>query len=165
MHIALNLPFNETQALEIIDSLFEEVSVITIKFDITGSFLSEISKRHCKVNVFGKWYNSPLVEQIKEIIKKQDADKVLNLCIEYDGQEEILDACRLIARQVKAGKIDPDTIEKQDIKSNLYTSEIPPPDIIIQSNGAPFLLWDSEYSRIRYTDNLKRKHILKLIKS
>ncbi|MFP4424542.1 MAG: undecaprenyl diphosphate synthase family protein [Candidatus Woesearchaeota archaeon] len=165
MHVALNLPFNDSQALEVIDNLLGEVSIITIKLDMTEYFLSEISKRYCKVNVFGKWYNSPLVEQIKELIKKEDADKVLNLCIEYDGQEEILGACRLIARQVKAGKIDPETIEKQDIKATLYTSEIPPPDIIIQSKGTPFLLWDSKDSRIRYTDNLKSRHILKLVKS
>ena len=69
-----------------------------------------------------------------------------NFCINYSGHDEIVDACRLIARQVKAGKIDPNSISRETIKENLYSSYFIPPDLIIKNGKATIsglLLWDS----------------------
>lgn len=114
----------------------------------------KIHKNQTKVSVLGKWYDLPerVVNPIREIIEStKDYDKFfLNFCVNYDGHEEIVDACRIIARQIKSEKIDPESISKQLIKENLYSSYFISPDLIIENNRkfSGLLLWDSKNSMI-----------------
>ena len=118
-----------------------------------------IHKNQMKISALGKWYDLPgkAVESIKEIIEEtKDYDKFfLNFCINYDGQEEIVDACKLIARQIKADKLDVDAITKETLKDNIYSSYFLPPNLIIKNgrikNTSGLLLWDSIYSEIYFT--------------
>ncbi|MBU1205122.1 MAG: di-trans,poly-cis-decaprenylcistransferase [Nanoarchaeota archaeon] len=118
----------------------------------------KIHKDQIKVSVLGKWYDLPerVVNPIREIIEStKDYDKFfLNFCVNYDGREEIVDACKLIARQIKSEKIDPESINKQLIKENLYSSYFISPDLIIENNKefSGLLLWDSKNSMIFFTD-------------
>ena len=115
--------------------------------------------QHIKISIFGKWYKLPgkSVESIKNIIEStQDCSSFFaNFCINYDGQEEIVDACKLIAKQVEAGKIAPDMIAKENIRENLYSSYFSAPDIILiygERKLSGLLLWDSANSRIAFAD-------------
>ncbi|MBN2420983.1 undecaprenyl diphosphate synthase family protein [Candidatus Woesearchaeota archaeon] len=115
-----------------------------------------IHNNRVKISVLGKWYEMPprLIESIKKLIDqtKEYDEYFLNLCINYDGQEEIVDAARMVARRVKLGKIDPENITKDAIKDDLYSSYFMPPDIIFVSGKRQstygFLLWDSVDSKI-----------------
>src|SRR3989338_9033473 len=88
-----------------------------------------------KISFIGKWYDFPgkLVNSIKRVIDKtKDYDSFfVNFCINYDGQQEIVDAVKLIAMQIRAGKLDPDLITKETIKENTYSSYFMPHDLII----------------------------------
>ena len=109
-----------------------------------------INKNKIKVNVLGKWYDLPAeaVNPIKDIIEEtKDYDShFLNLCLNYDGQEEIVNACKLIARKIKEEKIDIKDINKEEIKDNLYSSYFLPPNLIIDNSErfSGLLLWDSK---------------------
>ena len=136
------------------DSLLEFFQLI-LNWDL-------IKQNQIKVSILGKWYSLPLrlIEAIKTIIAEtKDYDKFfLNFCINYDGQEEITDACRLIAKQVKDEKIDALAIDKALIKENIYASYFLPPDLIIitgtkRSTGG-LLLWDSPNSKIFFSEKL-----------
>lgn len=115
-----------------------------------------------KVSVIGKWYDLPgkLVEAIKSLIDftKNNDQFHLNLCMNYDGQEEIVDACRLLIRQALAGKIDVSQINKSNIKDNIYSSYFIPPDLIIKNGYRKttkgLLLWDSPNSSIYFSEKL-----------
>ena len=79
----------------------------------------------------------------------------VNFCINYNGQDEIVDACKILSMQVKTEKIGLDAISKDNIKDNLYTSDFLPPDLIIK-NGIKqrfggLLLWDSINASIYFT--------------
>ncbi|MFC1768359.1 polyprenyl diphosphate synthase [Nanoarchaeota archaeon] len=122
----------------------------------------EIHNNKIKISIIGKWYNLPsrIVEPIKEVVAAtSEYDQYsLNFCINYDGQEEITDACKLIARQVASGKLQAESITKEDIKGNLYSSKIPSVDLIIK-NGKErstrgVLLWDSKEARIYFSNRL-----------
>ncbi len=121
-----------------------------------------IHDKKIKVSVLGKWYNLPgrLVDTIKKIIEDtKDYDNFFfNLCINYNGQEEIVDACRLISKRVELGKLDPDSISTDNIKEDLYSSYFLPPELIVVSGGLKklngFLLWDSVNSTIFFSDKL-----------
>lgn len=132
--------------------------------DSLSNFFNDLIKSNIlqdnkiKVSIIGKWYDLPsrIVGGIKEITNlTKDYDHFfLNFCLNYEGQEEIVDACRLIARQVKAEKIDPEVIDKQMIKENIYSSYFIPPDLIIATGTEKklnsFLLWDSAYSEFYF---------------
>lgn len=139
------------------------------------SFGELINKNKMKVTILGKWYNLPgrAVDHIKAVIEEtKDYDHFfLNLCVNYNGQEEVVDACRLIAKQVAAKKLDPDDIKKSTIKDNIYSSYFIPPTIIIK-NGArieqsSFLLWDSPHAFIYFSNklfpNFERSDLMKAI--
>ena len=121
---------------------------------------SHITNNKIKIGVFGKWYKLPseLVESIKKAVDmtKDNSSLFLNFCINYDGQEEILDACRLIAMHVKQGSLDPEMITKETIEEHTYSSYYKPPEIIIafgkghKLNG--FLLWDSTDSGVYFVE-------------
>ena len=94
-------------------------------------------------------------EMIKEAEEKtKNNDKLFfNVCLVYDGQDEIVDAVKQL---VKEG-VNPDDITRESIKSHLYTKDIPPPEMIIRTGMDPemrlsgFLLWDSTYSEFFFT--------------
>src|SRR5690606_40296287 len=53
----------------------------------------------------------------------KDYDKhFLNFCIQYDGQEDIAEASKMIARKILTGKLTVDDITPQTIKENVYSS-------------------------------------------
>jgi undecaprenyl diphosphate synthase len=103
-----------------------------------------------KVSVLGKWYDLPgsLVEEIKDLIDETKSyDRFfLNFCVNYDGQEEIVDACKLICRRVVAGRMDISSISRESVKDNLYSSYFLPPDLLIKTGErrtwSTLLLWD-----------------------
>lgn len=114
-----------------------------------------VSEHKIKISVFGKWYNltGKAVEALKEAIEKTRdyGSFFLNFCINYDGQEEIVDACRLITKQVKLGKIDPEMITKDTLKENIYSSYFLAPDTIMiygERKLTGLLLWDSAKSQV-----------------
>jgi undecaprenyl diphosphate synthase len=133
-------------------------SVINLFTELPSSEL--VNKNQIKISALGKWYDLPgrIVDVIKKAIEEtKDYDRFfLNFCINYDGQQEIVDACKLIAMNIKAGKIDPEMISKEMIKENLYSSYFLPPDLIIK-NGlrkitSGLLLWDSSRAKIYFTN-------------
>ena len=82
----------------------------------------------------------------------------MNLCINYGGRDEIKNAVRAIAQQVKNGEIQPEDITEETIGAHLYTAHMPDPDLIIRPSGeirtSNFLLWQSAYAEYYFTDVL-----------
>ena len=121
-----------------------------------------VNTNKIKISVLGKWYDLPgrVVDSIKNAIEEtKDYDCFfVNFCINYDGQEEIVDAFKLLGMQIKSGRIDPELIDKDSIKENLYSSYFLPPDLIIKNGNrketSGFLLWDSVNTKICFTNKL-----------
>lgn len=98
-----------------------------------------------------------------------------NIAIGYGGREEIVEAMRKIAEDIKKGKIEPDDINKDLLSSYLYTSHLPfpDPDLVMRTSGeeriSNFLLWQLAYSELYFTDvywpALTKTEFLKAIRS
>lgn len=82
----------------------------------------------------------------------------LNLAIGYGGREEITQAARRLAQQVKAGVLNPEDITDEMVSNALYRPDIPDPDLLIRTSGelriSNFLLWQLAYTELYFTDTL-----------
>jgi undecaprenyl diphosphate synthase len=153
------------------ETITEDSLVELFKFYLKKDYLN---KNKIKLTILGKWYNlsSSLRDAVKELIDEtRDYDKYfLNFTINYDGHEEIVDACKLLCRQVNAGKLSIDKIDSSSIKNNIYSSYfIAPEQIAITGKNqktAGFMLWDSVYSKLLFVEKdfaeLTQKDIEKL---
>ena len=152
--IKKNLPIT---TFYLMPSIVDEPHDYTMLIDEISAFLDELNKNDkvhknkIKISIIGKWYNLPsrLIESVKKIIDStKDYDSYfVNFCINYDGQDEIVDACKMVARRVKLNKIEVDSITKDTIKDDLYSSYFMPPDFVFvtgdKKSTSGFLLWDS----------------------
>lgn len=119
-----------------------------------------LTDRGVKISVLGRWYDLPerAVDRIKEVIlrTKDHEGSIVNIGINYDGQEELVDAMSRIARQVKAQKVDPERITKETVKMNLDTALLASPDLIITTGKTfslrGFMLWDSAHAKIFFSN-------------
>ena len=82
----------------------------------------------------------------------------LVLALSYGGRTEIAHAAREIARRVKTGALDPESVDEKTVAAHLYAPDIPDPDLLIRTSGemriSNFLLWQISYSELYVTDVL-----------
>ncbi len=80
------------------------------------------------------------------ITTRQNTRLVLNVCFDYGGRAEILDA----VRQIVSAGIAPDQIDEHLIDQYLYSYGSPDPDLIIRTANeqrlSNFLVWQAAYS-------------------
>jgi undecaprenyl diphosphate synthase len=79
----------------------------------------------------------------------------LNLMISYGGREEIVRAARRLAERVARGEIAAEEIDDQAFRAELFTSDLPDPDLLIRTSGefrvSNFLLWQLAYTELHIT--------------
>lgn len=96
---------------------------------------------------------------IKEGIEKTKNNKTITvvLALNYGGRDEIIRAIKKMAKNFKTVK-QFNNLTIRQFSSYLDTADIPEPDLIIRTGGekrlSGFLLWQSEYSELYFTDVL-----------
>src|SRR5262249_46562549 len=120
--------------------------------------IDEMHRRGVRIVVSGRRDDlSPRMrERIEEAIARTAENRkgVLNVCLNYGGRAEIVDAVRrLVAEGVR-----PEEIDEEAIGRRLYNPQLPDPDLIIRTAGehrvSNFLLWESAYSEMLVSDTL-----------
>jgi len=89
------------------------------------------------------------------------------MCVNYGGRAEIADAAAAIAREVQAGRINPDRIDERTVAKFMDEPDMPDVDLFVRSSGeqrtSNFLLWQSAYSEFVFLDTLwpdfDRRHL------
>jgi undecaprenyl diphosphate synthase len=93
-----------------------------------------------------------------EELTKKNSVMTLQMCVNYGGRLELVDAIRNIADGVANGKINPARITEKTIQAHLYEPSLPDVDLFIRSSGeqrtSNFLLWQSAYSEMVFLDTL-----------
>lgn len=93
-----------------------------------------------------------------EEMTKQNTGLTLQMCVNYGGRLELVDAIRDIAEGVAKGKISPARITERTVQAHLYEPSLPDVDLFIRSSGeqrtSNFLLWQSAYSEMVFLDTL-----------
>jgi undecaprenyl diphosphate synthase len=82
----------------------------------------------------------------------------LILALSYSGKQEITHAVKQIARKVLNGDVKVDDINERLVSDNLYTADLPDPELLIRTSGekriSNFLLWQAAYAEYYFTDVL-----------
>jgi undecaprenyl diphosphate synthase len=81
---------------------------------------------------------------------------VLQLAISYGSRTEMTLGVQALAREVAAGRLDPEKIDEDAISASLWTGGVPDPDLVIRTSGeqrvSNFLLWQSAYAEYAFVD-------------
>ncbi len=120
---------------------------------------AEIMEQNIRFTTIGRRSELPpnVLAEIDENVRvsKDNSGMVLCLAINYGGRTEIVDAVRSLARQARAGQLDPDAIDEALVSAALYTAGMPDPDLLIRTAAemrvSNFLLWQISYAELWVT--------------
>jgi undecaprenyl diphosphate synthase len=124
--------------------------------------LEELAQNGVRLRVIGDYraLAGDLVALIDDAIARTAANTrtTLVIALNYGSQAEMADVARQMARDAKAGLLDPATIDPESIEARLDTAGLPPPDLLIRTSGeqrlSNFLLWQLAYAELLFVDTL-----------
>lgn len=119
-----------------------------------GEEIETMNQKGYRVLISGRIDKLPgdLPEDCYNAMNKTKANKkgVLNICLNYGGRAEIIDAVRKMIKN----KVGVEQAHEGMIRKYLYYSELPDPDIIVRTSGeqrlSGFQLWQSAYSELLF---------------
>ena len=134
------LHYPDSEVLVTTDMLMEGVH-----FDLTYIDLQHLGYKSAMVNISDIFAMNGTPRQL-----------TVSIALNYGGRQEICDAAKKIAEDVKSGKIDVSDIDENLFNDYIYTKNIPDPDLIIRPSGeerlSNFLLWQCAYSEFWFSN-------------
>jgi len=96
------------------------------------------------------------MEEIENTTKEYK-DKTFNICFNYGGRAEIVDATKKIVNDVNEGKLNIEDLTEEIYNKYLYQN-LPPIDLLIRTSGeqrlSNFLLWQNAYAEFYFPKTL-----------
>ncbi len=142
--------------------------------------LDEMNKENVKIRFIGDI--SALSDKLQKILFNAEEKTAKNtgvnlqIAFNYGARNEILNAVKNIANKLATGEIKQNDINEELIETNLYTTGMPAPDLLIRTGGeyriSNYLLWQIAYSEIlifeefwpEFGENLLSKAVLEFEK-
>jgi len=120
---------------------------------------ANLIKNNIKMNFIGRLNNLPdsLTGKMKELHEssKRNNKLILNVAINYGGRAEIVDALKSITLKIEEKKLNIEEINENTIRDNLYTHNLPDPDLLIRTAGemriSNFMIWQIAYAELWVT--------------
>ena len=111
------------------------------------------NKENIKVVFSGRRENlrKDVLESMDELtyLTKNNTGGILNICLNYGGHFEIIDACRKMIKE----NINPEDIDEELFNKYLY-QDLPPIDYLIRTSGeirvSNFMLWQMSYAEFYF---------------
>ena len=122
--------------------------------------IRQLHKNNVRFTIIGELESLPksTVVGLKNGVTLTSKNSGLNLCLalNYGSRKEILDAVKSTILKVQKKELDIDQVDEAFFSKQLYTKNIPDPDLLIRTSGeyrlSNFLLWQSAYTEIYLTD-------------
>jgi undecaprenyl diphosphate synthase len=138
--------------------------------------LGELQRNNIRLQAIGRLEQLPrkVQDDLHAVIRETSGNTgmVLTLAINYGGRAELVDAINAIIDAARIeGTLGSLTVDEETITANLYTAELPEPDLLIRTSGemriSNFLLWQIAYAELYVTETLwpdfNRSELLKAI--
>jgi len=115
-------------------------------------YTDELIAEGVRVRVIGRLHQAPPDVQrsirAAEERTSEGARMTLNICFNYSGRAEIVDASRALL----AARADPNAIDEDHFADHLYTAGQPEVDLLIRTGGdhrtSNFLIWQAAYAEL-----------------
>ena len=132
---------------------------VNFLFNLLEKFLDknidELIKKKIKIKSIGqrKKLSKKLINKIKKVEKlsSMNYDITVNLAFNYSSKIEIIESFKKSIKQKKRISVD-------SIKNNLYTKNIPDPELLIRTGGqnrlSDFMLWQMSYTELFFLKKL-----------
>ncbi len=141
----------------------DEVNALMNYFeDFLKKERKNILERNMRFKITGQFDRLP--EKIKKLASAlmletdQNTGMMLNLAVSYGGRQEIVDAVKRVAGDVKKGVLDENDITLDSFGEYLWTKGMPDPDLLIRTSGemriSNFMIWQMAYTEIYVTQLL-----------
>jgi len=139
-----------------------------VKF-LMGFNRDVLRRRRNEMNDLGvriRWVGRPqklwgsVISELQEAEELTKKNKVLtlNMCVNYGGRSELVDAVTDIATEVAKRKLKPGQITEKLISKHLYNPKMSDVDLFLRSSGeqrtSNFLPWQSVYAEFVFMDVL-----------
>ena len=122
--------------------------------------LNNLNKNNIKINTLGDISKLPVgprreVERAVELTQNNNK-MVLNIALNYGGQDEIIKGIKNILSDIQKGKISIDDLDESVFSDYLYTGGQPDPDLLIRPSGelrlSNFLLYQIAYTEFWFSN-------------
>lgn len=153
----------------------EVEGLMAILVDSIRKEVPTLNKNNIRLHVIGDMSMLPdfARKELDEALQLTSVNTGLNLilALSYSSRWELTNAVKLIGKDVKAGKIDPETINQDTIQQYLATSQFPDPELMIRTSGeyriSNFLLYQLAYAELYFTNtrwpDFRKDHLYEAI--
>ncbi|RMD97506.1 MAG: isoprenyl transferase [Calditrichaeota bacterium] len=153
----------------------EVSALMSLLLETIRAEVEELNRNNVKLMTIGRLEDLPflarrgMLEAIRRL--KNNTGLTLNLALSYSSRREITDAVKKLVDRAAKGQLKPEDVTEELISANLYTADIPDPDLLIRTSGelrvSNFLLWQLAYTEIYVTEiywpDFRRLEFLKAI--
>ena len=132
--------------------------LLRIFSELIDTELADLHKKGVRLYHLGRISGLPakLQKKVNDAVEvtKNNNRLTLNIAFDYGGRAEITDAVRRMVQE----NIQPDEISEAVVSEHLYLPSVPDPELIIRTGSggrtrlSNFLLWQSAYSELYFTD-------------
>ena len=139
----------------------EEVGALMILLkQYLEDLLKKLDTENVKIRFIGdiSVLKKDLQDKINTVMErsKDKTGLCFNVALNYGGRDEIIRMTKKIAEDVKNNKIEIEDINEETISNNLYTYDMPDPDLLIRTSGelrlSGFLIWQMAYTEFLFLD-------------
>jgi undecaprenyl diphosphate synthase len=140
----------------------EVMAIMELMVNTINKEIATFMENNVRLNAIGDLEMLPkkCYEELTRAIDKTAGNTglVLTLALSYSSRHEIVRAARNIAEKVKNGELNLEDINEQLFEENLYTNNIPDPELLIRTSGehriSNYLLWQIAYAELYFTPKL-----------
>ena len=140
----------------------EVAALMQLILDFFASEIDELDEKNVRITILGEKDRLPQKQRdtLLEAERRTGGNTGLrlNIAINYGGRAELTRAARMLAEDVKAGRLDPSAIDEETFEQRLYTAGQPDVDLLIRTSGemrlSNFLLWQCAYAEFIFPEKL-----------
>ena len=136
----------------------EVAALMQLILEFFASEIDELDAEDVCIRIFGDKDGLPEAQRAVLIEAEtrtcRNTGLKLNICLNYGSRQELTCAARLIAEEVRAGRLLPDQITEQTMSDHLYSAGQPDIDLMIRTSGelrlSNFMLWQVAYAEFTF---------------
>lgn len=140
----------------------EVAAIMELLVSTINKEINKLMTNNVRLNAIGDLEMLPAkcYKELKGAIAKTSVNTglVLTLALSYGSRREIMQAAQKIAGQVLNGELKIDDINEEVFENNLYTADMPDPELLIRTSGeyriSNYLLWQIAYAELYFTPKL-----------